>query len=69
MDFHAGAKTARQMLGRVAPSGGGQAYLCSSVGLLARPKERPKTKNDNLPCANTAIFFSLSRSVPHGFIC
>jgi hypothetical protein len=32
MDFHAGAKTARQMLGRAAPSGGGQAYLCSSVG-------------------------------------
>ncbi len=65
MDFHAGAKTARQMLGRAAPSGGGQAYLCSSVGLLARPKEKPKTKNDNLPCANAANFF-LVRRVPHG---
>jgi hypothetical protein len=47
------------MLGRAAPSGGGQAYLCSSVGLLARPKGRPKTKNDNLPCANAAHFFFL----------
>jgi hypothetical protein len=44
MDFHADAKTARKMLGRAAPSGGGQAYLCSSVGLLARPEERPKLK-------------------------
>ena len=25
--------------------------------VLARPKERPKIKNDNLPCANAAIFF------------